>query len=223
MKRILPLLQDKIFSGIIVTLIMVLLSTSAVAQEPPSSDDPLFPNRSDLRALGLSAAALSELNQQLESSDLPNSPLSSVIEDFMGGEGQHPWRGPFGMGRLEIDFLFDWFDDSMTLLTEDLIQCFSPRLVSDVCPYCYPPFIRARGSWSSCPYRNNTGTVIEYWWPEATIEINNFGISNVNPIIIDGRWDLTPTTLMLQLLQLAAQLRPPLLKLIPEKEYCALQ
>jgi len=63
----------------------------------------------------------------------------------------------------------------------DIIRtCVEPTLVKDSCEYCQPATM-GRFVDSSCsrPFRNR-GMVIQYWWPELIIEINNYGISAIN-------------------------------------------
>lgn len=77
-------------------------------------------------------------------------------------------------------------------------RCMEPRLISPRCPYCWPIKLRPKKySSSDCPKRDNKGFVWEYWWPEYTIEINNFGISALNPLMW-GRVDLNHTLLLWQ-------------------------
>ncbi len=103
----------------------------------------------------------------------------------------HPWFD----GREESEWKEDWQKDSAEIVEgsqenrrnnkkaeEKFFECMEPRLVKRRCEYCEPPFWPGFiDPYCHIPF-DNRGTVIEYWWPTYEVEINNFGISAINPV-----------------------------------------
>lgn len=108
-----------------------------------------------------------------------------------GACDEHPWAKD--TGRDIVDAELDWQLDSLKLLMPDnigeFLECMQPQIVMPGCPYCIPA---AMGGYiddgCSIPYVN-PGVIYEFWWPEAEIEINNFGLAAYNPLR-EGRADL---------------------------------
>ena len=179
---------SKLFLGPLLGLCLVLHSFSSISHAELPGDE-LLP-RSVADDGGLDADKLKE-------------PGTSIGEQFsLDGEhweetqyGEHPWYG----GNPQSDMM--WELDSYTAVGpyspllqpfafQRFMRCFEPRIILPVCPfYCYPPSLRPEASGNSCPVENNTGFTFAFWWPENIIEVNDFGISALNPAAY-GRADL---------------------------------
>ncbi|MCC6932532.1 MAG: hypothetical protein IT292_04670 [Deltaproteobacteria bacterium] len=74
-------------------------------------------------------------------------------------------------------------------------ECFEPRLKRQNCEYCQPKIVYP---FNDCMPRRNPGEIWEYWWPEWEIDVNNFGVSAVNPEPIElfNRPDLSTKSLI---------------------------
>lgn len=72
-------------------------------------------------------------------------------------------------------------DSNLSLGTDTFEGCFEPRLIDDVCPYCQPQVVRV-GICILCASLPNHGYTWEAWIPEAVVEVNEFGISAINPV-----------------------------------------
>lgn len=79
------------------------------------------------------------------------------------------------------------YPSSEKLAYANFHACFEPRLISKRCEYCNPKWVMP---FPDCIARDNRGYVWEYWWPEFTIDVNNFGIASINPSKAFGRNDL---------------------------------
>lgn len=163
-------MQPKLISHSYVCL-FVLSLTVLVPFYGAFADNP-FPGGSDSDALDLSERAIEAMQNDPET----RSPLMKVLGK----------KNPKKVSKQ------DWLKDSLGLFKDfgDFVECFEPKLIAPFCSYCYPYQFRADGNFFSCPYRANTGYTFEYWWPEATIEINRFGEATIHPGF-DFRPDLT--------------------------------
>lgn len=92
---------------------------------------------------------------------------------------KHPWYDGNPDGEA------DWYKDSIEVISDfgRFYDCMQPDMILPFCPYCIPAMLPDIYLDDECekPYVN-PGMVFEYWWPEAEIEINNFAISDVNPV-----------------------------------------
>lgn len=107
-----------------------------------------------------------------------NTNAASVINKAESSKGQtlpHPWPG-----GVNPQWENDWKNDSRKAVSADFMKCFEPRLIKGTCDFCKPASYRKFISEASCPKQRNTGEVWEYWWPEAEVELNAFGISAIN-------------------------------------------
>jgi hypothetical protein len=162
------------------------------------------------------------------------------------GAKKHPWlkSQPEGVNpRWDQDYTEDSLllqsvlpDDGPALNTASVWSCFEPQLVAQGC-------WRDNAQWAmwnrqyvamepdlaalcaiSCPpipfttsWRENCWQVVQYWWPEYQVAINNYGLNRVNPRT------LTPETgqqfLLQQLLARKKQIPEPRMKRDLERDY----
>lgn len=148
-------------------------------ETPPKADTQHFPSGSDVETWQLALEKLKEFEHAQKEG-------LAIAEKFkLKGDRfeDHPWKG----GRDEEESKEDWLNDAYWVMghepdsLERFMQCFEPRWVSPICPYCQPAYLRPE---PDCELEDNTGDIWEYWWPEWEIEINAWGIVALNPIVV---------------------------------------
>ncbi|MDD2943063.1 MAG: hypothetical protein PHC51_08880 [bacterium] len=112
---------------------------------------------------------------------------------------EHEWLGGASAAQtkkaLKEDSYWALRLDKSSRLSQnsEFNRCFEPRLVKGECEYCQPKILCPEGldcDSDNCPGYLNNGFVFDFYWPEAVIEINNFGVSAINPVKL-GRNDLS--------------------------------
>lgn len=146
---------------------------------PPSPSPQKFPNGSDMQTWNAARETMNQFNNQ-------DGPLGGRAAQKYGNSSgtypDHPWKSaPYNTSSA-----VDWATDSFKAVDpRDLSafgDCMEPRLISPYCPMCWPTRIRVDGSVTSCPTKDNSGEIWEYWWPEYEVEINQFGVASINVI-----------------------------------------
>lgn len=109
----------------------------------------------------------------------------------------HPWRD---IGGSEAAYLEDamkiWAGMAKLPLgnfggssdADKIKTCVEPRLIKQTCEYCQPKLGGYVDRSCSIPFFN-FGMVMEFWWPELIIDINNFGISAINVGVHGQPWN----------------------------------
>lgn len=98
--------------------------------------------------------------------------------------------------------------------SDKFFNCFEPRLVAPICSGCWPPAFWKDSSCNDLVF--NLGYTFEFWWPEETIETNNFATSAFNPRD-DVAGNLSRTTFRELVAQLDSEFRPDELKAFFER------
>ena len=123
-----------------------------------------------------------------------------VISNLKAPYEEHPWRNGRNIEFSKSDWSADSVNavgkpagspappegdikappgrDSSAASWETFHECFEPRLKKQSCEYCQPKIVYP---FDDCKPRKNPGEIWEYWWPEWEVDVNNFGISAVNP------------------------------------------
>jgi len=152
----------------------------------PVGDQTRFPAKTDLK---IWTDAFNSLNQLAEKKRI-GLDIAKTYTQAGKGKIPHPWT--FGNPNGQTDYI----QDNLAILNlTKFMDCFEPRIhdygtakFNQKCSQHCPPIDEEQYWWGFCNWNKNS-YLLEYWWPETIVEINNYGIASFTPVL-GGRVDL---------------------------------
>jgi hypothetical protein len=144
----------------------------------PPGDTEHFPRGTDLKVYERAKETIEKVYNNLDVGEDAGTAINNKFGDATHFDHDAFPEQEERFDGSEAGITDAWTEDSEKILDmgEDAFYaCFTPKKLADTCEYCEPAAL--------CPYRcgclPNNGYTWSYWWPEAIIEVNEFGVTAI--------------------------------------------